>query len=67
MCRSGVPDSLHHGRNFKSLVSEEMCHLLEINKTQLTLYHPECNGQIENLQKTLKSILKARVENDPQG
>ena len=28
--------------------------------------HPEGNGQIENLHKTLKSMLKARVEDDPQ-
>ena len=45
---------------------EEMCHLLEINKTWSTAYHPNDNWQIENLHKTLKSILKARVEDDSQ-
>ena len=68
VCRYGVPDSIHsdQGRNFESQVFEEMCHLLEINKTRSTAYHPEGNGQIENLHKTLKSMLKARVEDDPQ-
>ena len=68
VCQYGVLDSMHsdQGRNFKSLVFEEMCHLLEINKTQSTAYHPEGNGQVENLHKTLRSMLKARVEDDPQ-
>ena len=47
-------------------IFEEMCHLLEINKMLSTAYHREGNGQIENLHKTLKSMLKARVEDDQQ-
>ena len=43
-----------------------MGHLLAINKTRSTAYHPKGNGQIENLQKILKGMLKARVEDDPQ-
>lgn len=63
VCQTAYSDK---GRNFESRVFEEMCHLLEINKTRSTEYHTESNGQIEDLHKTLRSMLKARVEDDPQ-
>ena len=62
VCQTAYSDK---GRNFESQVFEEMCHLLEINKTRSTEYHTESNGQIEDLHKTLRSMLKARVEDDP--
>ena len=57
ICRFGVPDSIHsdQGSNFESKVFEEMCRMLEIHKTRSTAYHPEGNGQVENIQKTLKT------------
>lgn len=62
------PDSIHsdHGRNFESQVFKEMCHLLEINKMRSTAYHLEGNGQVENLHNILKSMLKVRVQENPQ-
>ena len=67
ICRSGVPDSIHRyqGRNLESRTFSEMCQLLSINKTLSSAYHPEGNGQVENLHKTLRSMLKARVEDNP--
>ena len=67
ICRSGVPDSIHsdQGCNFESKTFSEMCQLLSINKTLTSTYHPEHNGQVENLHKTLRSMLKARVEDNP--
>ena len=44
-----------------------MCHLLNINKTWSTAYHPEGNGQVENLHEADKSMLKSRVEDDQRG
>ena len=67
ICRFGVPDSIYsdQGRNFESKIFSEMCQLLSINKTRTSAYHPEGNGQVENLHKTLRSMLKARVEDNP--
>ena len=67
ICRFGVRDSIHsdQGRNFESKMFSEMCQLLSINKTRTSTYHPEGNGQEENLPKTLRSMLKARVEDNP--
>ena len=39
-----------------------MCQLLSINKTRTSAYYPEGNGHVENLHKTLRSMLKGRVE-----
>ena len=68
VCRYDVPESIHsdQGRIFESQVFEDMCHLLEINKTLSIAHHPGGNGQIENQHETLKSMLKARVEDDPR-
>ena len=38
---------------------------VSINKTHTSAYHPEGNGQVENLHKILRSMLKARVQDNP--
>ena len=61
ICRFGVPDSIHsdQGRNFESKTFSEMCQLLSINKTLTSAYHPEDNGQVENLHKNLKEHVES--------
>ena len=68
ICRFGEPDSIlgDQGSNFESKVFEEICRTLEIRRTRSTTYHPEGNGQVENIQKTLKAMLKARIEENPK-
>ena len=41
-----------------------MCDLLVIKKTRTTVYHPAGNGQGENWNRTLKGLLKAKVDSD---
>ena len=66
-CRFGVLDSMHsdQGRNFEPTVFQETCMLLGIDKTRSTAYHPEGNGQVENLHWTMKSMLTASAEEQP--
>ena len=46
ICRHGIPNVLHSDRGTSYLVNivRETCKLLNIKKTQATLFHPECNG-----------------------
>lgn len=53
--RFGAPRTVHtdQGRNFESFLFQEMCELLEINKTRTTPYHPQSDGLVERLNRTL--------------
>lgn len=57
--RYGVPKCLltDQGRNFLSTLFKEVCSLLGIHKLKTTPYHPQCNGMIEWLHKTLSDII----------
>ena len=37
-----------------------------MKKTRLTTYHPKGIGLIENIHNTIRNMLKARAEGDPQ-
>ena len=58
-CRFGTPESLHtdQGRNFESTLIKEMCRLLGIHKTRTTPYHPQSDGLVERLNRTILNML----------
>ena len=40
--------------------------MLAVKKTRTTAYHPAGNGQAENINKTIKGLLMAMVESEPE-
>ena len=58
----GVPEALLSDRrtNLLSHLMLDVCKLLGIEKLN-TSYHPECDGMIERLNRTLKAMLRKRA------
>lgn len=63
VCRFGVPSIIHsdQGSQFESALFQEMCHILQIEKTRTTPYHPQSDGMVERFNKTLVTMLRAFV------
>ena len=59
ICRYGVPWELHsdQGRCFESDLLKHLSHLLGINRTRTTPYHPQSDGQVERFMRYLGSGL----------
>ena len=59
----GVPDALlsDRGANLLAHVMTDMCELLGVKKLNTTSYHPQCDGMVERLNRTLKAMLRKHV------
>ena len=59
----GVPDSLlsDRGANLLAHVMQDVCQLLGVRKLNTTSYHPQCDGMVERLNRTLKTMLRKHV------
>ncbi len=67
-CRFGVPDQLHsdQGRQFESDLVQELCRVLHIRKSRTTPYHPQSDGLVERLNRTLLSMMATTVRDHPE-
>ena len=62
--RFSLPDKLHsnQGRQFESKIIEELCKLLQINKSRTTPYHPQGDGLVERANRTVLNMLATIVK-----
>ena len=63
ICRYGVPQQLHsdQGSNLNAEVNQKLCHLLGIERTRTTAYHPQGSGQVERFNRTVEAMLAKMV------
>ena len=59
----GVPEALlsDRGTNLLSHIMRDVCKLLGVEKLNTTAYHPECDGMVERLNRTLKTMLRKKA------
>ena len=63
VCRFGVPISIHtdQGRQFESALFQELCELLDIEKSRTTPFHPQCDGLVERMNRTLENMMSVFI------
>ena len=61
--RFGLPKELvtDHGRHFQNRMMEELDSKLGYKQEQSSSYYPQASGQVEVLNKSLKSILQRTI------
>ncbi|XP_022843327.1 uncharacterized protein LOC111366872, partial [Olea europaea var. sylvestris] len=64
ICRFGIPHSIvsDNGRQFDNKKVRELCEELGIKKHFSIPHHPQANGQVEAVNKTIKHILKRKLD-----
>ncbi|KAK3086157.1 hypothetical protein FSP39_014434 [Pinctada imbricata] len=60
----GVPRVLHtdQGRQFESRLFKQLCEILGINKTRTSPYHPQSDGMVERMNRTIENMLATYVD-----
>ena len=64
ICRFGIPDSLvsDNGAQFDPIRLQKLCLELGIHKHFSSVAHPQSNGQVEAVNKTIKRNLEGKLE-----
>jgi len=63
----GLPRQLHSdmGKNFESKLFLELCRIAGVDKSRTTAFHPQSDGQVERLNRTILQMLRATADEDP--
>ena len=48
-------------RNYESVLFKKLCKLLDMSKTRTSRYHPQPDGLVERMNRTLRQLLRATV------
>ena len=66
VCQFGVPDSIHsdQGANFEGHLFTEVGKLLGIENTRTTPYHPQSDGLVERMNRTLLMMLSIQPQEE---
>ena len=66
ICRHSMPEQLltDQGSAYESHIAEKLCELLDIEKLRTTPFHPQCNGQSENANKTIVQLFRTYIESN---
>ena len=52
------------GRQFESNMFGQLCHTFGIEKRRSTPYHPQTNGAVERMHRTMKQTLRCLAQNN---
>ncbi|CAG2219638.1 unnamed protein product [Mytilus edulis] len=66
ICRFGVPRQVHtdQGRQFESKLFTGICKRFNIDKTRTSPLHPQSDGMVERLNRTIEDILSKFIGKD---
>jgi len=69
ICRYGVPQKIitDNGTQFESEEFRDFCEQFKIRKSFSAVAHPQANGQVEAVNKIIKSTIKKQLENAKSG
>ena len=67
--RYGTPEKIHpdQRRSFEAQLFQEMCVLFNMEKTRTSPYHPESDGMVERMSRTLQDMLAKYVSSHHDG
>lgn len=66
VCRYGTPENFHsdQGTNFMSDTMKSFCKLFGIEQTRTTPFHPQGNGAVERMNRTIQAVIRKYLEDD---
>ena len=64
--RFGIPRQIHtdQGTQFESKLFQNLCQLLDVDKTRTTALHPQSDGMVERFNKTLEDMISKYIITD---